>query len=101
MFACLPHSTQTKVIFQVDDDNKEPSSNAIPEPQSWRERYRWLGVLAMAAFAGFAPAPPPPKPPRDISEYSQIAEDPDRLKLDPDLHFLQKEIDKDESRMDA
>jgi len=54
----------------------------------------------MAAFTGFAPAPPL-KPPRETSEYSQIAEDPDRLKLDPELHFLQKELNKDESSIDA
>jgi len=39
----------------------------------------------MAAFAGMAPAPPPPKPPREIAECSQIAEDPDGLKLDPEF----------------
>jgi len=81
-----------KAIFQVDDETKEPSSNAILAPRPWRERYRWLGVLVMAAFAGMAPAPPPPKPPRDTSEYSQIAEDPDGPKLDPELHFLKKEL---------
>lgn len=91
----------TKVIFLVDDENKEPSSSAILEPQSWKERYHWLGVLVMAAFAGFAPAPPPPKPPQDTSEYSQIAEDPDGLKLDSELHFLQKVLNKDESGIDA
>ena len=95
------YSTQTKIIFQVNDENKEPSSGAILEPRSWRERYRWLGVLMMAAFAGMAPAPPPPKPPRDASEYSQIAEDPDKLKLDPELHFLQKEFGQDESNIEA
>jgi hypothetical protein len=89
------------VTFQVDDENKEPSSSAIVEPPRWRERYRWLGVLMMAAFAGFAPAPPPPKPPRELSEYSQIAEDPDKLKLDPDFHFLHKAPNEDESSMDA
>ncbi|WP_288379225.1 hypothetical protein [uncultured Massilia sp.] len=80
--------TQTKAIFPVDDDNEEPSSNTIPEPPPWRERYRWLGFLMVAAFAGMAPAPPL-KPPRDPSEYSQIAEDPDGPKLDPELHFVQ------------
>jgi hypothetical protein len=85
----------------VDDENKEPSSSAIPEPRRWKERYRWLGILMMAAFAGIGPAPPPPKPPREISEYSQIAEDPDGPKLDPELHFLQKEFNKDESSIDA
>jgi len=86
------------VIFQVDDENKEPPSNAILGPRNWKERYRWLGVLIVAAFAGLGPAPPPPKPARDLSEYSQIAEDPDGLKLDPDFHFL---LDKDESSIDA
>jgi len=80
-------STQTKVIFQVDDEKAEPSSSTTQEPWHWKERYRWLGVLLMAAFAGLGPAPPP-KPPRDLSEYSQIAEDPDGLRLDPELHFL-------------
>jgi hypothetical protein len=46
----------------------------------------------MAAFTGIGPAPPPPKPPRDLSEYSQIAEDPDGLR---------KELNKDESSVDA
>lgn len=55
----------------------------------------------MAAFAGLGPAPPPPKPPRDLAEYAQIAEDPDGLKLDPDFHFLEKELDKDESSIDV
>jgi hypothetical protein len=94
-------STQTKMIFQVDDENKEPSSSASIEPRPWKERYRWLGVMMMAAFAGFAPAPPPPKPPRELSEYAQIAEDPDKLKLDPDLHFLHKALNEDESSMNA
>jgi hypothetical protein len=74
-----------KVIFQVDDENKEPSSSTIFAPPPWKERYRWLGVLLMAAFAGLGPAPPPPKPPRDLAEYAQIAEDPDGLKLDPEF----------------
>lgn len=85
----------------MDDENKEPSSSAILEPRRWKERYRWLGILMMAAFVGMGPVPPPPKPPRDISEYSQIAEDPDGPKLDPELHFLQKELNQDESSMDA
>jgi hypothetical protein len=84
----------------LDDENKELSSSAILEPQGWKERYRWLGVLIMAMFAGFAPAPPP-KPPRDLSEYSQIAEDPDGLKLGPELHFLQKKLNQDESSIDT
>jgi hypothetical protein len=88
------------VISQVNDENKEPSSTAIPEPRRWIDRYRWLGILMMAAFAGFGPAPPP-KPPRPISEYSQIAEDPDGPKLDPELHFLQNELKKEESSKDA
>lgn len=83
----------------MDDENKEPSSTAILKPHRWRERYRWLGVLLVAAFAGFAPAPRPPKPPRD--EYSQIAEDSDGPELDPELHFLQKELHKDESSIAA
>lgn len=90
-----------KVIFQVGDENKEPSSSAILEPRPWKERYRWLGMLMVAAFAGIAPVPPPPKITRDISEYSQIAEDPDKLKLDPELHFWQKEFNKDESNLVA
>jgi hypothetical protein len=85
----------------LDDENKEPSSSAILEPRPWKERYRWLGVLLMAAFTGIGPAPPPPKPPRDLSEYSQIAEDPDGLKLDPEFLFLQNELNKDESGVDA
>jgi len=89
------------VIFQVDDENKASSSSAILEPRPWKERYRWLGVLMVAAFASIAPVPPSPKPQRDIAEYSQIAEDPDKLKLDPELHFLQKALDKDEWSMDA
>jgi len=88
------------VIFSVDDENKEPSSNAILERRPWKERYRWLAVLMMAAFAGMGPAPPP-KPARALSEYSQIAEDPDGLKLDPELHFVQNGLDRDESSMDA
>ena len=84
----------------MDDENKEPSSKAILASKPWKERYRWLGVLLMAAFAGLGPAPPPPKPPRDLAEYSQIAEDPDGQKLDPELHFLQMELNKDESSMD-
>jgi hypothetical protein len=87
--------------LQVDDENKEPSSSASVEPRPWRERYRWLGVMMMAAFAGFAPAPPPPKPPRELSEYAQLAEDPDKLKLDPELHFLQKALNEDESSLNA
>jgi hypothetical protein len=55
----------------------------------------------MAAFAGIGPAPPPPKPPRELSEYSQIAEDPDGQKVDPELHFLQKALNQDKSSMDA
>jgi len=57
-------------------------------------------MLMMAACAGMGPAPPP-KPPRDLSEYSQIAEDPDGLKLDPELHFMKKELDGDGSSRDA
>jgi len=87
-------NTHAKVIFQVDDDNTETSSNTISEPTHWKERYRWLGVLFLAAFAGLGPAPPP-KPPRALSDYSQIAEDPDGLKLDPELHFLQTKRDND------
>lgn len=83
----------------MDNENKESSSSAILESRSWKERYHWLGVLIMAAFTGFAPAPPL-KPPREISEYSQIAEDPDGLKWNPELHFLQKEL-KDESSIDV
>jgi hypothetical protein len=75
------------VIFQVDDENTEPSSDAFPQPRHWKERYRWLGILMMAAFAGLGPAPPP-KPARDPSEYAQIAEDSDGLKLDPEFHFI-------------
>ncbi|WP_313704363.1 hypothetical protein [Massilia sp.] len=78
----------------MDDEKTEPSSSTIPQPRPWKERYRWLGVLLVAAFAGLGPAPPP-KPPREISEYSQIAEDPDGLKLDPELHFLQETLDKE------
>jgi hypothetical protein len=85
----------------VDDEDKEPSSSASLSPRRWKERYRWLGILLMAAFAGIGPAPPPPKPPREIAEYSQIAEDPDGLKLDPELHFLQKKLNEDESSMIA
>jgi hypothetical protein len=80
------HSNESD--FQVNDDNKEPSSDAIPEPRHWKERYRWLGILMMAAFAGLAPAPPSPKPPREL--YAQIAEDPDGLKLDPELHLQEQ-----------
>ena len=80
------------MIFQVDDENKEPSSRPIPEPRPWKERYRWLGVLMVATFAGLGPAPPPPKPPRDLSEYAQIAEDSDEPELDPEFHFLKKEL---------
>lgn len=94
------YGNQAKVIFQVGDENKEPSSSATPGPRSWRERYRWFGLLMMAAFAGLGPAPPP-KPPRDLSEYSQLAEDPDKSKLDPELHFLQKEFNQDESSVGA
>jgi hypothetical protein len=65
------------------------------------KRYRWLGILLVAAFAGIGPAPSPPKPPREIADYSQIAEDPDGLKLDPEMHFMQKEFNKDDSSMDA
>jgi hypothetical protein len=79
----------------LDNENKEPSSNAILAPRSWKERFHWLGVLIMAAFVGFAPAPPI-RPPRDPSEYSQIAEDPDGLKLDPECHFLQNAFHHDE-----
>jgi hypothetical protein len=89
------------VIFQLDDENKEPSSSAILKPRSFKERYRWLGILLVAAFAGIGPAPSPPKPPREIADYSQIAEDPDGLKLDPEMHFMQKEFNKDDSSMDA
>ncbi|WP_157225407.1 hypothetical protein [Massilia timonae] len=85
----------------MDNENNEPSSRASLEPQGWKDRYRWLGVVIMAAFAGFAPVPPPPKPPQELSEYAQIAEDPDGLKLDPDLYFLQKGPDKEESSIDA
>jgi hypothetical protein len=75
----------------VDDENTEPSSNESLEPPSWRERYRWLGVLIVAAFAGFAPAPPPPKPPKEISEYMRPAEDLNGPELDPDFYFVQQE----------
>jgi len=88
------------VIFQVDDDNTEPSSQTNPAPRHWKDRYRWVGVLLMAAFAGLGPAPPP-RPARDLSEYAQVAEDPDGLKLDPDLHFLQEQCDEDASRIAA
>lgn len=54
----------------------------------------------MAAFAGLGPAPPP-KPPRALSEYSQIAEDPDGLDLDPAFHFPYNEPAQDEPRIDA
>jgi hypothetical protein len=84
----------------MDDENKESSSDAMLAPRRWKDRYRWLGVLMIAAFAGVAPVPPP-KPPRDMVEYAQIAEDPDGLKLDPELHFLQNALDKDESSTDV
>jgi len=93
-------STHTKVIFQVDDENTELSSTTNLEPRHSKERYRWLGVMLMAAFAGLSPVPPP-KPARSLSEYAQIAEDPDGLKLDPDFHFLQEPRDKDESSIDV
>jgi hypothetical protein len=80
----------------VNDENNESPPSAIPEPRSWKERYRWLGILMMAAFTGIAPAPPP-KPPRDLSAYSQIAEDPDGLKPDPELYFVERTFHKDES----
>jgi len=83
------HSTESDP--QVDDKNVETSPNTTLEPRPWRERYRWLGILMVAAFAGMAPAPPP-KPLRDLTEYSQIAEDPEGLKVDPELHFVQKEV---------
>lgn len=85
----------------MGDESKEPSSSDTHEPKRWRERYRWLGVLLVAAFAGIGPAPPPPKPPRDLAEYSQIAEDPDGLQLDPDTHFLQTAPDQDGSHTPA
>jgi len=83
----ISDSTQTKVIFQVDDENTEPSSGTTPQPKNWKERFRWLAILMMAAFAGLGPAPPP-RPARNPSEYAQIAEDPDESKLDSDHHFL-------------
>lgn len=83
----------------MGDESNESSSSETLAPRSWRERYRWLGVLLVAAFAGIGPAPPPPKPPRDLAEYAQIAEDPDGLKLDPDTHFLQSAPGQDASHI--